>query len=48
VDGGEETIYYDLLALTVRSLSPKMLALRVLEPDTIDIDGCRKRSSARR
>jgi ubiquinone/menaquinone biosynthesis C-methylase UbiE len=38
VDGGEGSLYYEWLAETVRSLLPKMLALKVLEPYTIDID----------
>jgi ubiquinone/menaquinone biosynthesis C-methylase UbiE len=38
VDGGEDSLYYEWLAKTVRSLMPKMLALKVLEPDTLDID----------
>ena len=38
MDGGEDSVYYAWLAETVRSLMPKMLALRILQPDTIDID----------
>jgi ubiquinone/menaquinone biosynthesis C-methylase UbiE len=38
VEGGEDSVYYEWLAETMRSLMPKMLALGVLQPDTIDID----------
>ena len=38
VDGGENSLYYEWLAMTVRSLMPKMLALKVIEPDTLDLD----------
>ena len=38
VDGGSNSVYYEWLAQTMRSLLPKMLALGVLQPGTIDID----------
>lgn len=37
VEGGENSHYYEWLAETMRSLMPKMLALGILQPDTIDI-----------
>lgn len=37
VDGGENSLYYEWLAKTVGSLLPKMLALKVVEPDTLDM-----------
>jgi ubiquinone/menaquinone biosynthesis C-methylase UbiE len=38
VDGGENSLYYEWLAKTISSLIPKMLALKVIEPDTLDMD----------
>lgn len=36
--GGEDSPYFELLTETMRSLLPKMIALGVLQPDTIDLD----------
>jgi hypothetical protein len=38
VDGGSDSVYYEWVAQTMRSLLPKMPVLGVLHPDTIDID----------
>jgi ubiquinone/menaquinone biosynthesis C-methylase UbiE len=38
VEGGEDSLYYEWLAESMRSLLPKMLALGILQPDAIDID----------
>jgi ubiquinone/menaquinone biosynthesis C-methylase UbiE len=37
-EGGEESLYYEWLTETMRSLLPKMLALGVLQQNEIDID----------
>lgn len=38
MDGGEDSLYFEWLTETMRSLLPKMIALGVLEPNAIDID----------
>ena len=38
MEGGENSLYYEWLTETTRSLMPKMLALDILRPDTIDIE----------
>jgi ubiquinone/menaquinone biosynthesis C-methylase UbiE len=37
-EGGEDSLYYEWLAETIRSLLPKMVALGVVKSDAIDID----------
>jgi ubiquinone/menaquinone biosynthesis C-methylase UbiE len=41
VEGGENSLYYEWLAETMRSLMPKMVALGILPPDTMDLDTLR-------
>jgi SAM-dependent methyltransferase len=38
VEGGEGSLYCEWFAETMRSLLPKMVALGILQPDTLDID----------
>jgi ubiquinone/menaquinone biosynthesis C-methylase UbiE len=42
VEGGADSLYYEWLTETMRSLLPKMLALEVLQPDTIALDRLRE------
>jgi ubiquinone/menaquinone biosynthesis C-methylase UbiE len=43
VEGGEDSLYYEWLAETMRSLMPKMVALGILQPDTVEIDQLREK-----
>lgn len=43
VEGGEDSLYYEWLTETMRSMLPKMVALGILQPDTIDIDQLREK-----
>jgi ubiquinone/menaquinone biosynthesis C-methylase UbiE len=38
ISGGEDSLYYEWLAETMRSLMPKMVALGVVQPDDLDVD----------
>lgn len=42
VEGGEDSLYYEWLAETMRSLMPKMVALGIFHPDSLDLDTLRE------